>query len=841
MQSTKHLHPGARRIAGLAILIAARLASVASAESADAAAPADEAPLLLAPVVAVGSRFSERTVTDSPVPIDVLTGPEVRQSGFTELGQVLQAQVPSFSFPRPTLADGTDHVRPAALRGLSPDQTLVLINGKRRHTSALVNLNGSIGRGSQAVDLNAIPTFALGGIEILRDGAAAQYGSDAIAGVINLRLRRDTGVSVTSTVGSTYKGDGDAFETAVNAGASLGGSGFINTTVEYRHRGSTDRSGDDLRQQYFGTNPTTGAKTALASSGKAGDVNGTPDPREAGFNRHDSQQGDPKTDDYGFFLNAEHPLGADLGWYAFGGYNSREGVSAANWRRSGDNATVRGIFPDGYLPKIATKVRDLSFSTGVDGRLVEWKWTLSETYGRNDLKYWTRDSLNVTYGAASPTEFYDGKLAFAQATTNFDASRSFDFGLHAPLNLALGAEYRWENYQIAAGDPASWNDGGRKVLDGPNTGAQPALGAQGFPGFRPTDATDKSRGNYAGYVDVELQITDRWLVSAAVRAERVEDSGSTLTGKLATRFDLTRGFALRGSYNTGFRAPSLGQAFFATTSTVFISGVPYEVRTFQVTDPAARTLGATDLSPEKSRNFSVGLTSAPLPGLTASVDLYRIEVDDRILLSSNFTGANVQQYLASQGFPGISGGRYFTNAADTSTKGLDANLRYEKKFAAGDRLTLTGGFNYNQNRITRLKATPANVAALTGGVPIFDRQQILRFEEGSPHHTLTLGATYDLGRRFSFVVRETRYGQVLNAGSTAASDHWLRSKWLTDVSASYRVTADLSVTLGANNVFDVYPDENNAPNNLSGVNRYSNFSPFGSNGGFYYARFDAKF
>ncbi len=800
-------------------------------------ASADQ-PVKLDAFVSTGTRFNDRTVTTSAVPIDVLVGADVRENGYTEIGQVLQEQIPSLDFPRPTITDGTDHVRPASLRGLSPDETLVLVNGKRRHTSALVNLNGSVGRGSSAVDLNAFPPASIGSIEVLRDGAAAQYGSDAIAGVINLLLRKDIGAELSTTVGQNDASDGAIVETAFNGGVPLGDGGFLNATAFYRSRGLTNRAGLDARQQYFGRDPVTGAPVAIGSVANV--YNGTPDPREASFNRRDSIQGDPFIHEGGIFLNSEVPLGNGLKAYAFGGYTYRDGTSAANWRQPGNSNNVRSIYPNGFLPLINAKIIDGSISAGVDGRFDAWDWSLSETAGLSQIRYYTKNSVNASYGAASPTNFYDGNLQFEQATTNFDFSRPFDIGLSAPLKVAAGAEYRYEDYQIKPGDVASWGNGGQLVLDGPAAGTQPAFGAQGFPGFRPTDATDKSRGNIAGYIEGDNQLTQQWDLDLAVRAEHYQVAGSTVDGKIATRYELLSWLAARASANTGFRAPSLAQSYFTTTSTNFINGLPYDIKTFQVTDPAARLLGATDLKPEKSVNYSGGFTLQPIEHLTATIDYYYIKIDDRVVLSSNFTN-NIATFLSSQGFPGIGGGRYFTNAVDTRTQGADVTARYNWKFANGDRLNLTGAFNYNQTRVTYIKPTPANVLAVTNGTPIFDRQSQLRFEQGTPRQTYTMGATYDLRKMFTFTAREVRYGSVLSPGTTAPTDQWLGAKWLTDIEVAYHWNTRLTFAIGANNVFDVYPDKNNAANNTSGINEYSSFSPFGFNGGFYYTRATFKF
>ena len=451
----------------------------------------------------------------------------------------------------------------------------------------------------------------------------------------------------------------------------------------------------------------------------------------------------------------------------------------------------------------------------------------------------------MTYGAASRKNFYDGEIKFAQATTNLDLTREFNLGLPAPLKTAVGFEYRDENYKIFAGDHDSWDNGGILILDGPSAGSAAAFGAQGFTGFRPSDETDSSRDNIAGYVDFSNQLTKKWLIDVAGRAERYSDAGSTVTGKIAMRYELTPWLALRTSFSNGFRAPALQQEYFTTTSSVIltVNGVtgPYEVKTFQVNNPAAIALGATPLKPEKSTNFSGGFTITPTPALALTLDYYDIDITDKVVLSSNFATTSVATFLSAQGYTGIEGGRYFTNAVDSRTQGLDFTVRYGWKLFARDRLTLTGAFNYNDTVVDYIKPTPANVLALTGGTPIFDRQSTLRYTRGTPLNKVVLSANYDLGSHWSFLVREDRYGSVLSAGTTAATDQTLSAKWVTDTELSYHYNKKLSFAIGANNVFDVYPDKFNAANNTSGLALYSSFSPFGFDGGFYYSRLNFSF
>ena len=838
-----------------ALLSAAVAVTLTSSLSAQTAAPEDKA-IKLEEFVTLGSRFNDRTVTDSVVPIDVLTNEELQKGGYAELGQALSVLVPSVDFPRSANTDGTDTIRPATLRNLGPGETLTLLDGKRYHTSALVNLNGSVGRGDAAVDQNTIPSFALSGAEVLRDGAAAQYGSDAIAGVINLRLRRDLGFSATTELGKFDAGDGASLYSAGNYGVKLGDKGgFVNITAYFRDSNYTNRSGPDMRQQYFGTSATTGLPVAAGTVANV--FNGIPSPLEATFNRRSVVFGDPVSHSRGLFFNLEFP-GAD-GWtfYANGGLNHRLSYSFASWRRAADTTDVRAIYPNGFQPEINPHVSDYDFTGGVKGTVAGWAVDLSETYGNNGLKYYTIDSLNVTYGTASPTRFYDGEMLFQQSTTTLDLSRELSVGLPAPLKTAVGGEYRYDSYDITAGDVASWANGGTLVLDGPSAGSVPAFGAQGFPGFRPADVTSANRNNIAGYVDVENQLTSRLDLDVAVRAERYSDAGNTETGKIAGIYKLTDWLNFRSSFSNGFRAPQLQQEYFTTTSSVIltVNGVtgPYDVKTFRVSDPAAVALGSTPLKPEKSTNFSAGFTATPFENFSASVDYYNIGVSNRIVLSSNFAATSVASFLTTLGYPGIEGGRYFTNGVDTRTEGLDLTGSYVFKLKNGDKLTVTAGYNYTDTRVTYTKATPANVLALTGNVPIFDRQNILRFERGSPMDKVVLSQSYDLGSKWNFRLREDWYGKVLSPGAfsattaplpiigTSATDQWLDAKWLVDVETTYKINRQWSVSVGSDNVFNIYPSKFDAANNTSGTALYSSFSPFGFDGGFYYGRVDFKF
>ncbi len=781
--------------------------------------------------VILGTRAHDRTVLNSPVPVDVLTPTEIRQTGQVETSQIIQALAPSFNFPRPTIADGTDHVRPSTLRGLGPDQVLVLINGKRRHTSALVNVNGTIGRGSTGVDLNAIPASAIERIEILRDGAAAQYGSDAIAGVINIILKSDESTDAEYEVGQNYTTlkrlpgnnklrDGDVSAVSANTGKLFGNNGFFHVTGQYENRGSTNRALNDTRQQYF--------------TGDARNLDPTLN------NAVHFRQGDAHVNDVGFFLNGALPAfenGAQV--YAFGGLGRRNGQGAGNWRMPQADNNVRAIYPDGFLPLINSKIGDYSGTLGVKGNLAGWDYDLSGVYGHNRFDFTVTNSINPTLGVASPTSFYSGSLKLGEAVGNLDFVRAFPVGsFAAPLNVGLGLEARQDTYGIIAGEPDSYRDGGVKILDGPRAGNQPTPGAQVFPGFQPGDAGNHSRSNYAGYLDFEATPVSRLLIGLAGRAEHYSDFGSTTIGKVSGRLEVFPGYAIRGAYNNGFRAPSLGQEFFSSTATNFINlGTPpvltaTEVRTLPVTSGAAKALGAQPLKPERSQNASLGVALQPLQQLSLTADYYRIIIRDRIVLTGNFVG--ITAFLTGQGFPNVGSARYFTNAIDTRTNGLDIIGRYLLDWGTRGVTGFTGGFNRTGTVVTRVSDTPP--ALSSQNAVLFDRFERSKIEEAQPHRTVSLTLDHSI-RRFNVTLHTTRFGEITTRGPTnPALDQTYVARWITDANVTLPLVRHFSATLGVNNIADVYPSENIPANNNLGNLPYTGFSPFGFNGRFAYVR-----
>ncbi len=878
-------------------LLLATTVLIASPAIAQTTAPTNPAPTpapIPAPgddIVVTGSRLGERTVTTSAVPIDSLRGDDLRASGYQETTEILRQLAPSFAFATPTTPDGNTHIHSASLRGLSPDETLVLLNGKRVHTAAWVNTGGTIGKGSTPTDLNQFPASGIGRIEILRDGASAQYGSDAIAGVINILLRTDTQVHGSASAGTTFDGGGNTYEASLGGGVKIGEDGFVNLTGYYRDHKAANRAEPDTRQFYFGISPNGVAQPLSARYGAGiglnppGGVAGTRlDPREATVDRNVwrfADQGDIQ--DASVVANLEKPLG-EVTLYGFGGYRVSKANSNASFRRAGQDENVRALYPDGFLPFIDTRSTDYTAALGLRGAMGGWKWDLSSVYGGNEIEYRTRNTLNATLGTASPTAFYNGEYANSQWTTNLTVSNAVDIGFARPLEIAIGGEYRRDGYRIGRGELASYQYGPARVLDGPGIGAIPTIGSQGFAGIQPADEVDIHRRALGGFVEIAAEPVRGWQVNLAGRYEDYSDFGDTWNGQASTRIELPAGFAVRGSAGTGFHAPALAQQYFSSTSSRTIvnntTGFPEFVliRTAPVGSPLAQALGAQPLKPEKSTNFGGGVTFAS-GGFTASADYYHIDIDDRITLSSNYVDASgsrrLRDYLTGIGIPGVTSVRYFTNAVDSRTQGVDVTTAYRATLGDWGNLRLSAAYNYNQTRLRRVSATPSQITALGITTRLFDVNERVRFERGQPRDKIALGAVWSVGP-LTFDARTTRYGKVeqvaltnqsaanvaliaqggtpfrtLPTESGAAGNvdviQLLKPKWVTDFSFTGHVNRALDVTVGANNLFNVYPTQNiRSTAALTGADTfgafpYSEFSPFGFSGAFYYVRTGVRF
>jgi len=803
----------------LAAASAAALSGVAHAQTEAPAGGNDS--VAVDEVIVTGTRVVGRSRLDTLAPVDVVTAKTLQQRGTTELAAALSATVPSITFPRPSNTDGTDSVRPAVLRGQGPDQTLVLVNGTRRHTSALINVNGSVGRGSAAVDLNAIPSVALDRIEVLRDGAAAQYGSDAIAGVVNLRLREaDHGGGATVTAGqyvTEFRGlqtgekrkitDGQTVTVAGWQGLKLGADGFLTLSAEYRDRDFTNRSDIDRRV------------TPL---------------------RITSRFGDPEVTDVTFYANAGKPIGESWEAYGWYGYQQRDAEASATYRLPTDaTQNIPSVYPNGYLPLITTNTEDVTAAGGLRGDWNGFKIDANLVYGSNDIDFGVKNTLNPSYGPTSPTRFKAGGLNYDQLALGVDVSREVEVGLAGPLNVAFGLEARKETFQINAGEVASYARG--------TVSPTLAFGSRGFTGFTPSNEVDVDRNAVGVYLDLEGKVTDKLTTSAAIRYEDYSDFGTNTSWKLSGRYDFTPAFAIRGAASTGFRAPSLQQQYFTATSILYINqtvggittAVPFETGTFPSVSTIGKALGGKPLEAEKSKNFSLGGVYHKGP-FELTVDAYRIDIDNRIVLTETLTGSataaagtNARVVFDLLSPYGASAGRFFTNGVDTKTVGFDVVARYRIVDEQAGTFDLTAAANVNDLSVKRTPST----SVLPTPVSLFARQATLRFEKGTPRQKVTLQGDWTKDQ-WGATLRTSFYGNVLAPGTaTDGSGDWRTGvQGLVDLEGRRRLGDNLTVSVGADNLFDQYPDQVPPNLNTSGGNPWSSFSPFGFNGRFVYSR-----
>jgi len=821
-------------------------------------------------VSVLGSRFS-RNVDEQSVPVEVITELEIRASGFTETNDLLQALVPSYNSPKSYITDGSDHMRPATLRGMAPNQTLVLVNGKRRHQGALVHVNGSVGRGSTQVDLNAIPASAIEKIEVLRDGAAAQYGSDAVAGVINLVLKETGGTDVSVTFGQNLS----YFERGYNAGEGLidgqddttygwdvnendgtgyqpytadrgwarpgvekvlktdgknlilhGGTGLnvlggnLYVSGQIRDGGRTNRAGLDPRRQYF-----------------AG-----MDEQERAFDRENHRIGAGEFEQVSLMFNGSFPMERGT-VYAFGGMNTRDGESGCYYRRAQDNRTLRAWYPDGFLPLISPELTDTSLAVGIKGLMNNgMAYDLSVNTGSNEFAWGMVNSHNATAGTGpnQQSEFDLGTLGYSQTTINFDLSTQRDMaGFVGPVDLAFGAEMRMENYTIEAGEEAGYTDYGYDVLDGPNAGASAAVGCQCLPGLAPSNEQDRDREAVSVYAEMSGKVREDLLLDVALRTENYSDFGTTTNGKVAMRYEIMEGVAARSSYSTGFRAPALQEAYFSSIATNFIDGVPLEVGTFPVDTEAARALGSKDLEPETSTNVSAGLTYKD-DQFSVSVDGYQINVDDRISMSETFRNksgtTSMVDFFAARGVPAAAG-RYFFNGIDTETKGLDIVASMRQDVAMGS-LTLKAAMNFNDTEVVNKGELdiPESLIDYTDN-ELLGRQNTVRYESSSPKENFQFSAMLQKPTS-TFMAKLNRWGEVTIPAGSVAREQVLSAQWTVDMEYSFQVNSQLRMSFGVNNLLDQYPDKTIKINSFNGIFQHSGYSPFGFSGRYVYSRLD---
>ena len=832
--------------------------TITAGKVADIDVPMSLDQLLTEVVVVVGSR-TPRTNVETTAPVDVVTAEEISHVGKTETGRVLSTLAPSYISTPQTISDGTDHVDPAALRGLGPDQVLVLVNGKRRHKSALLNVNGTYGRGTVGTDLNAIPATSIKRIEILRDGAASQYGSDAIAGVINIVTKDYTDLlDVTTLTGTTGSSDGEQIKTGANYGFKIGKRGFLNVTGEFLKKNPTNRAGTYTGYIFVPT-PAASADmatvmkaqaddaAALAASGKTRDF----------FNMRIGEAGAQNA--VGSY-NMEMPIDDQSTFYTFGDLGHRNGDAAGFYRYPGQFAqNVASFYPNGFLPQIQSNINDLEVSVGVK-RKGDWNIDASITHGRNSFQFNVENSVNASLGTLSPTSFDAGTLSSQQTLADLDLLRKIDTGVLKSLAFVVGSEVRTEQYQILPGDDASWefgpNNDSTKAVPAPGNRV-PVPGAQVFPGFQPANAVDRTRNNVGVYAGLESEITKGFNVDVGGRYENYSDFGNSFTGKAAARIPLGKMLAVRGAASTGFRAPSLQQLWFSNTSTLFIPDmtgalVPNQVLTANNASPITRNaFGIPKLKQETSQNASAGLTFRPFENLSITADGYFIRLKNRITLTNQFTvnttaaGQDVARILAA--FPGVTAVQFFANAVDTDTMGADIVGDYAVDTGAGTvvfstAVNLTKTEVKSVNAPGALSASFADVSAQAFANLFFDRLARNRLEDSVPHVKGNAAIRYNY-RALSALVRADYYGQVRYRPVISTDAQTFSAKTLFDADIGYQFTKNFQLSVGADNIFNPFPDQNTKANNISAgrfiYNR--NVTQFGLNGGFYYGKLELTF
>ena len=775
-------------------------------------------------IVVVGSRNPKKSKLETAVPVDVVNLAKIRNTTpQTTTNDILTYLIPSFNSNRQSSADGTEHIDPASLRGLGPDQVLVLINGKRRHTTSLVNYQNTVGNGSVGTDLSAIPASAIKRIEVLRDGAAAQYGSDAIAGVINLILKDNAGLEANATYGSTSRDDGQTTNLNLNYGTKIGHKGgFINFSGEFNDRQKTNRSqnhnliifdqsaqGNFFAYEYA-DDPAQSRQIdddLLAQNGlKRDDFN--------------FQIGDAKIQNLQGFFNASIPLNDQIEFYASGGVSHRKGTGYG-FRRlpSETESVVASIFPFGFQPELNSVVTDLSSSFGFKFKFGEWKLDLSNTIGENKFVYDVSNTNNFSLGDASPTEFKAGNHSFLQNTVNADISRLYK-DIFSGLNIAFGAEYRFEKYKIVPGEEASYIDGG----------------AQSFPGFSPLNEVNEDRNSVGVYADVEADITDKFLVGIAGRYEDYTDFGNTINGKLSLRYKILNNLFVRGAISSGFRAPSLHQQYFNNIATDVVDGELLNSGIFRNDSDVAKQLGIPKLKEETSRNYSFGVVFSPTKQLHITADYYHIRIDNRIILTGNLGndayGEPVPELRNLFAQYGAQTGRFFTNAINTTTNGLDVVIDYDLNAGRG-KLNLSLLYNYNNNQVdNQLNNIPS---IFIGQEDVYyGPQERSLIESNTPKHKGTFAVNYNIDK-WNFLLRNTYFGEVVRDGFPFGGIQRHNGKVVTDLTVAYKITPKVQFALGANNLFDVFPDKQIYENSYFGVFKYAPVQ-MGTTGAYYFGR-----
>lgn len=838
-------------------------------------------------IAVVGARGAPRSVTSSPVPVDVLSADDLNAVAFSDMNDVMKTLVPSYSLSRQPISDGGTFIRPATLRGMPTDKTLVLVNSKRRHRAALVSIGGS---GTQGPDLATIPTAAIASVEVLRDGAAAQYGSDAIAGVINFQLKNNTeGGMFSAEWGQYYEGDGDQLTLSGNKGFALGDDGFLSISAEYADSEATFR-GEQYCESWFCVNDQS-AEYIAAAEAMAQSVHGSSQVQP---------WGQPNSSGTRIFVNAGYALSGDAELYAFGNYSESEGDGSFFYRYPG-NGTIEELrledgsiyspiekFPGGFTPRFFGDVTDYSFVGGVKGMADALSYDISGRYGYNEISYTLKNTINPSMGPDSPTEFHPGDLINDEL--QFQADFTYDL---ASYILAFGASYMEESYEIVQGDAASYavgpyssadpydfcnddystTDAGLAVISNGSTlncanytsatnedgtpvdgfeGVDPVytavgVGSNGFPGYSDEYIGTYERDSYAVYADISGDLTDELFAQAAIRYEDYSDFGSELVYKVAGIYQLTEEIGLRSSFGTGFRAPTPGQQGTTNVSTRLPNGFPVATGLFPASSAVAQALGAEALKPEKSTNFTLGMT-ADYGDVTLTIDYYNIKLEDRVNAVSTMDVSTTvvtdpdaegyqayQNYLALEsanvvGANTIGGVFFFQNAFDTVTEGLDVVATYNMESSMGD-TTFTASFNYNN---TEFDSDPSEY---------YNEENQFDFENGTPETRGVVSVKHAMDD-FQVVVRMNYYGEYENTlDNTLETTQKFGAEYQFDVEGTYFISENLSLIAGARNIFDEYPDEVN--DNMAGDaccgRIYLSDSIVDWQGGYYYAKFVATF
>lgn len=766
------------------------------------------------------------------VPVDRIPLKLLGRVGQPELSQILNFALPSLQSVTQSQTDGNDHVDFAQVRGLGADQVLVLVNGKRRHQSALLHLGDNIGQGTTGVDLNSIPAAAIERVEFLRDGAAAQYGSDAIAGVINIVLKSGAeGGTLGTLSGITSRGDGASYRVDGNYGLRVGTRGFVNLSAEFRHRNPTNRVGRWNGNVYFGNLFNFG------DFGPNGEYNSQAEydadvARIAarGFDRDNVQRiGDSRLTNTSLWLNSALPVGDSSEAYAFGGLTFRRGEATAFYRFPADlDVSNLALFPDGYLPFINTNIGDQALTAGIRSTRRGWTFDVSNTFGANRIGFVLTNTINPSLRDQTPTNFDAGALRYQQNVTRVEATKRWTPRGLASATLAVGSEVRVERYRIQAGEEASWKNYATGPGDTTANGLTFASGSQGFPGFQPRTEVDRTRTNAGAYLDGEVAFDRTFTVGLAGRYEDYSDFGDRATGKVAARWRPTERVTLRGSFNTGFRAPSLPQTYSNRVSTIFVGNRETVVGLFNNISPVVRALGVAPLRPERSSNWSAGFLVQPAGRLTLSADGYLIRVNDRIV-ASGVLGRDADPAIdgALAAFPDIQSVQFFSNAIDTRTIGLDLQASYP--IVLGEAvLTVAGTANFNKTEIRGAIRRPTGI----GDADLFNPQERSWIENALPRSKVGLSARYERGGLAAFA-RTTRFGAVESINLFGPNET-VPAGLVTDLNVAYTFKSGVTVAVGGNNVFDKLPPVQDYANSYFGIFKYSRVAPYGIRGASFY-------